>query len=209
MPDAAALLIDATIAMHAQGVPLMQRVVPAGDAVRFWDRYPDGGMMSPSSGASAFYHIHAPDARDLGEHGHFHLFLPRHALPATSAPLADRPAAEGQGVAEAVHIAALSIAVSGLPMGWFTVNRWVTDEAMYPADAVLAALDRFDLTDAPGDRLVNQWLTAAVALARPELDHLLHARDRALPANASEDPSIEILSRLPFDLEAMINRGAV
>ncbi|MFK9804338.1 DUF6969 family protein, partial [Escherichia coli] len=89
------------------------------------------------------------------------------------------------------------------------VNRWVTDDIMYPAEAIIAALPHFDLADAPGDTLVNQWLTAAVALGRPELAALLHARDRALPMNASEDRSIEILSRTPFDLDAMIARHAV
>lgn len=207
---AAKALIDATLAMHAEGVPLMRRIVPRNDAPRFWDRYPDGGFEGAPSGSSAFYHIHPPSERRAGEHGHFHLFLPRHAMPAGTRPIAERPhmGIEVPG-AQIVHVAALSVATSGVPTALFTVNRWVTDDIVYPADALLAALDAFDLTGAAGDPLVCRWLTAAAALMRPALVPLLAARDAAFRPDQSEDRGVEILSYNAIDLQSLLDAALV
>lgn len=204
------MLIDATLAMHAEGVPLMRRIVPNDDDVRLWDRYPNGGIEGAPSGSSAFYHIHPPSERRAGEHGHFHLFLPRRAMPAGVRPIADRPGAsiEAPGV-QLVHIAALSVATSGVPVALFTVNRWVADDIMYPAEAILGALDRFDLTGAPGDPLVSRWLTAAARLMRPALAPLLAERDTAFHPEASEDRDVEILSYAPIDLQSLLDAATV
>ncbi|WP_066650710.1 MULTISPECIES: DUF6969 family protein [Sphingomonas] len=200
--DAANLLIDATLAMAREGVPLMRRLLPSGVPQHLWDHYPEGDAVAPS-GSRYFYHSHPPEERGTDEHGHFHLFLPRRAMPDPDTPrlAAVEPAHDG------VHLVALSVAPSGLPVRAFTTNRWVTDEWLFDAAAIIAALDRFDLRGAPGDPLVNDWLTAAVALARPVIDALLTSRDATLAAldPRGEDRAVEVLSSAPLDLQALLD----
>lgn len=200
--DAANLLIDASLAMAREGVPLMRRILPAGVPQHLWDHYPEGDAVAPS-GSRYFYHSHPPDERGTDEHGHFHLFLPRRAMPDPEAPWL----AAGNAVHDAVHLVALSVTRSGVPVSAFTTNRWVTDESLFDADAIIAALDRFDVRGAPGDTLVNNWLTAAVALARPVIAGLLQSRDAALAAHdpGGEDRSVEILSSAALDLQALLD----
>lgn len=200
--EASAELITATIALAESGLPLMRRVVPETD-YRVWDHYPPDDAVDAETGARWFYHAHPPDERDAGEHGHFHLFLDRD----TFGGLTERakpvdPDAPDAGV---VHIAALSIDLNGLPTKLFTVNRWVTDEWLYDAPAILERLHDFDLSKASdGDPLVNRWLTAAVATFAPEIARVLIDRDEALAgasASSFEDRATEILSSIDIDLQ--------
>lgn len=199
---AAEALARATIAMAQQQRPLMPRVLPPS-AMRLWDRYPQGDIVSPSTGARAFYHAH-PDGDDEDEHGHFHFFLPVSAMPADAlclrGPFERLPAAD-----DVVHIAAMAFSTRGLPTALFTLNRWATDEWLYPAAAIMQALARFDLRDAPGDPLVTTWLTAAVHLCRDQIAALLAARDAALATGiGGEDRAHERLSQAPIDLQQLL-----
>lgn len=199
---AAAALVAASVAIAAEGRPLMRRLLPDGVPMRFWDGYPAGDIVSPSTGARAFYHTHPPGARTIVEHGHFHIFLPRGAMPPGARPLRAPPDQAGLDI---VHLVAMSIAPAGLPTGLFTVNRWVTDEWLYPADAIIAALGRFDLCDSPVDPLLGQWLTAAIHLCQAPIAVLLRTRDAALDAGLSgEDRTAEVLSEQPIDLQQML-----
>ncbi len=203
-------LIDATIAVAAAGVPLMLRVVPADAPTEVWAHYPADDAVDPIGGARWFYHAHPPGERVDGEHGHFHLFLARDAFGA-SAPLAGPPGGVSSG-ADVVHIIAITIDERGLPTQLFTVNRWVTDEWLYPASAIAAAFVRFDLV-AAGDPLVDRWLTAAVAFFRPQIEALLGARDAAITAWPDgdigfEDRGREILSSAAIDINEAVAAAA-
>ncbi len=204
--DFANSLIEATVAMHESGIPLMRRVVPEGEDVLLWDHYPADDAVSPTTKSRYFYHCHPPAERSAREHGHFHFFLPKSAF---SDPLECRAAPIDLAVkrADVVHIAALSISADGLPLEFFTVNRWVTDEWLFPAAAIAAVLDQFDLTGADRDAHVNQWLTAIVALARPLITDLLTARDTVLRAAgwSGEDRAIEITSRASVDIQSLVD----
>lgn len=202
---AATQLIDATMAMHTSGTPLMRRVIPQDIEIRLWDHYPDHDAVSPQSKSRYFYHCHPVEERGADEHGHFHLFLPKQIMPKRAKPRLAPPNLKIKR-ADVVHIVALSVNPAGLPTAMFTVNRWVTDEFLYPQHNIMAALDGFDLTGADGDPLVNLWLTAMVHLARPVIDALLVERDAALAAAhwAGEDRSFEILSHAPVDLQSLV-----
>ncbi len=204
--DFALSLVDATVAMHESGMPLMRRLIPAGEEVLIWDHYPPDDAVAPRTKSRYFYHCHPPAERSGGEHGHFHFFLPKSAF-ARQGKCQSAPIDLAETRADVVHIAALSIDSDGLPLALFTVNRWVTDEWLYRASAIAAVLDRFDLTGAPGDRLVNQWLTAIIGLARPLIIDLLYERDALLEAAnwPGEDRTVEITSRAPLDLQAQVD----
>lgn len=201
MIDPEAALFDLTGQMASQGVPLISRVVPPDAEFRQWDHYPEGDAISPSTKARWFYHAHPPDQREPGEHGHFHLFLPCSAFDGIEALASPGPKNKrGKTPSKVVHFAALAFNTAGLPTHWFTVNRWVTNEYLMPAEAIVERLNLFDVSDAPGDALVNQWITAAVALYRSEIAELLRQRDIGLFDNAYEDRDREILSSAVFEL---------
>lgn len=201
------LLISSTQEMFAQGLPMMSRVLPDDAVAEIWTHYPDGDVVNGAAGSRYFYHCHPPGERGEGEHGHFHLFLAKSAMPQDAVPLRKPPkAGRKERRADVVHIAALSISTEGLPLAWFTTNRWVTDEWLYPAPVVASCLDRFDLRGDDGDPLVNAWITAITALSRPRLIALLAERDRVLAAQdpTGEDRQVEIASHEQIMIENLL-----
>ena len=108
-----------------------------------------------------------------------------------------------QGV---VHFGALSFGQDGMPISWFTTNYWVTYEYMMPADAIASRLKLFSMKKAPGDPLVNDWLTAAVHSFHDPIVEMIRKRDKTLMKKkielgsaVFENKKVEILSRQPFD----------
>lgn len=205
--EAAQILIDATLAMHASGKSLMHLVLPANSEPEQWAHYPPDDAVSPVSGCRYFYHCHPPEERSEGEHGHFHLFLPLDLFAARDC--LSGPSEDDEKRAEVVHIAALSFDIHGIPRQLFTTNRWVTDEYLMSAVAIRSALARFDLVGADGDPLVNQWLTAFIKLAREPIFDLLCQRDAFLEGKdwPGEDRNIIITSCMMLDLQALIDHA--
>lgn len=206
------MLFSSTQEMFDSGQPLMNRVLPSDGNVQIWDHYPEGDVVNGPAGCRYFYHCHPVGERGEGEHGHFHLFFDKAAMPATFDPLIAAPEApKDQPRANVVHIAALAISNEGLPIEWFGTNRWVTDEWLYPADAIIGMLGQFDLTGQSGDPLVNQWLTAMLGLSHAPLAKILHERDDYLrKADMSgtthgEDRAVEITSAAPISLESLLD----
>lgn len=185
----------------------MHRVVSADAPLRQWDHYPPDDAVCAISGARYFYHLHPEGDRDPGEHGHFHLFLPG-AIVGGPGHRSDTADPIAFGYHDLVHLVAISIDAVGLPCGLFTVNQWVTGDAPVDAATIARKLHRFSLTAAPGDPLVNAWLTALVQLCAEDIVALLHARDRAIAAQgiAGDDRSFEILSAMPLDIQALVDR---
>jgi hypothetical protein len=204
--QAAQLLVEATIAMHSSGIPLMRRVLPPEVEATLWEHYPENDAASPHNGSRYFYHCHPVEERGAGEHGHFHLFLPKRAMPNPDAAQC-APADLEADRADVVHLVALSVSPEGLPISMFTVNRWVCDEWLFSHADIMAAIDGFDLTDADGDPLVNNWLTAMVHLARPVIHGLLAERDVKLSAANwdGEERGLEVISTEPIDLQALVD----
>jgi hypothetical protein len=204
--SAAHSLVKTTVAMHQSGIPLMRRVLPPEMDAILWEHYPENDAVSPHNGSRYFYHCHPVEERGAGEHGHFHLFLPKQAM-AQSGKVKCAPADPEADRADVVHLAAISVSPDGLPISMFTVNRWVCDEWLFSHSDIMAAIDRFDLTDADGDPLVNSWLTAMVQVAKPVIDQLLVERDERLAAANwdGEDRALEVISMAPIDLQALVD----
>lgn len=183
-----------------EGRTLIERVLPEPpDTYTQYTHYPQGDAIDPESRARWFYHAHAPEERGEKEHGHFHLFLPTSAF-AKEKPLA-RPGKKS--AAKVVHVAALCFDTDGLPTHWIATNQWVTQEFLYPAEAVIARLDQMQLGGAGADKgipHVGTWLTLALAIARSDIEALLRARDHALATTEPHDRTAEILAQVPFAL---------
>lgn len=202
------LLMTSTAAMFADRQPLMNRLLPTDSPAALWQHYPPDDVVNGAAGSRYFYHCHPPAERSADEHGHFHLFLDKSAIAPGGAPMIAPPVTgSDEPRADVVHIGALAISTEGLPLCWFTTNRWVTDEWLYPAEAVIAQLDRFDLRGPDGDPLVNDWLTAMVGLCRADLAALLVERDAVLKVRdlTGEDRTVEITSLKPINLEDLFD----
>ncbi len=199
------MLMDSSLRMHKTGIPLMRRLLPNDDDIRLRDHYPADDVVNGPLFCRYFYHCHPPEERAFREHGHFHLFFGQASIDTDISPLIAAPPTKLKR-ADVVHIAALSVDVNGLPVSWFTVNRWVTDEWLYSADVISALLEQFDLCGQRGDPLINQWLTAMVQISRGEISKLLQLRDTLLGSQdpSGEDRSTEVLSISQIDLEALL-----
>lgn len=206
--EAARVVIETIAQMAQEGRPLMARVLPIAD-VHFWAHYPDDDARDAITRSRWYYHVHAPGDRDPAEHGHFHLFLHRSQMP-RKAVVVCQPAEGEDAPAKVAHIAGLSIDHAGIPIGWFATNRWVTDEFLYPAEVMIARLDRYNVDNTDEDGLVNRLMTAMVALYRDELGAMLRARDVRLAelvathGVSAYESGNDLLASCPIDLDAKI-----
>lgn len=208
MENALERLFELTGQIAKEGVSLVPRVVPADAPFVQYQHYPKGDCIAPGNKSRWFYHAHKPEEREDGEHGHFHMFLPLDIFDDVE-PYYQPPAKlpNGKNTQGVVHFGALSFGLDGMPLSWFTTNYWVTYEYMMPAEAIASRLRHFDMSGAPGDPLVSDWLTAAVHHFHDPIIEMMRRRDVFLKEKKQElgsavfaDKKVEILSRLPFDL---------
>ena len=148
--------------------------------------YPAGDLVAPGSGTQCYYHCHRGD----GEHGHLHLF--RRARPRQ--PL--------------THLIAISLDGRGLPLGLFSVNRWVSQDRWLPASETLRLLDGVSLSGSAANPHLDGWLLHFLRFYRPTLETVLRERDRCLRqiapcrATALEARELEIPSHCSIDWAA-------
>ncbi|MCU0807030.1 MAG: hypothetical protein MUC53_03475 [Candidatus Contendobacter sp.] len=181
-----------------------------GDFVEM-EHHPRDGVFDAETRSQYYYHAHR--GGDL-EHGHFHAFLRAGGMPAGVAPLDDPRASEPwpRGDDAICHLVAIAIDAWGYPIDLFCVNRWVTDKTWYPAEAVIAMLDRFAVDHAFPNWAVNRWLTALLRLYRPHVEALIRHRDRTIAAwrqahpdrDVFADRTLEITGYLPIAVEDLL-----
>ena len=210
--DAAYTVIETVTQMAQEQRPLMLRVLPEGGESNVWTHYPKGDARDAKTKSRWYYHVHAPGSRDEGEHGHFHLFLHRTQLPKGFEPTVWPPQGE-DCKAHVTHLVGLSIDTIGIPRAWFTVNRFVTNEFLFPADVMIEHLPDFNVDQTKEDDLVNRFVTAMVALYREEIAELLRQRDLRHAELVVEhgdkayekQSGVEVLSQIRIDLDAKIS----
>lgn len=175
-----------------------------GRAMTEFDHYPPNDVVDLRTGCQFYYHAHRDGER---EHGHLHLFWhatasgrrrylrPGHARWARTAP---------------THLFAISLDARGLPVGLFTVNRWVTDGHWFDAATTMSMVDRFGVGAVKDHKDSCEWLTGLVSLYRPLIGQLLAQRDARLARRpdreaALRDRRLEVLGQLPIDWAADLN----
>ncbi len=175
--------------------------------------YPSDDVFDADSHGQYYYHAHRGDEL---EHGHFHLFLRAGGMPSSSRPidyaLISEPWPAGD---EAIcHLIAISMDAWGYPTGLFCTNRWVTAEAWYPAEQVIAMLDRFAIEHAFPNWAVNRWLTAMIRLYRPHIEQLIRRRDRVVAdwqqkkpeRDVFEERDLDVTSYLPIAVSSLVQQ---
>lgn len=196
--------------MARERTSLLERVVPSARATD-WTHYPAKDARDARCRSRWYYHVHSGGDREEERQGHFHLFLHRTQLRGGAKPRVWPPQRE-KCKAHVAHIAALSVDDAGRPTSWFAVNRFVTNEFLYPAEAMIRHLPDFNVEHTSQDPIVNHFLTAMVALYHDEIAALLRERDAqqaALQARLGSDAyekasEIEVLARTQIDLEAKL-----
>ena len=175
-----------------------------------FDHYPKGDVYDRETYSQYYYHAHRKEA---GEHGHFHTFLRAKGMPDGVEPVPyDGEAKRPEGDDALTHFVAISMNRPGFPIGLFTTNRWVTDETFYPADDVIAMIDRFNMDHTYPCLAVNRWITSMIVLFRPQIEALLQERDRSIERWANkvpdkdvyEDRDLEITSIATIDVQKQI-----
>ncbi|MCP5073547.1 MAG: hypothetical protein GY947_09675 [Rhodobacteraceae bacterium] len=155
-----------------------------------FDHYPNGDVHDNETYGQYFYHAHRPELR---EHGHFHTFLRAGGMPAGCTPVpCDSKETRPVGDDVIAHIVAISMTRPGFPKALFTVNRWVTDETFYSANDTLVMADRFKIDHTYPCLAVNLWITAMLCLFRPQIESLLHERDRTIAKWVKEHPNDDV-----------------
>lgn len=212
--DAAAQIVDVYCRLALAGQHLLADVV-GNTAPRAWAHYPSDDARDIRSGYQWFYHSHGADDRPgSAEHGHIHLFARAAAWRGVVDFDAERRWRRRLRIpgprARSRHLLCIGFDAKGVPNSLFTVNRWVTGEALLSATSTARLLK--DMRMATGHAEINQLLCSVVALCAPEIDRILSARDEALllrsrlGPDALEDPKLELLSEARIDLDDILHR---
>lgn len=166
------------------------------------NHYPDDDVFDRDTQSQYYYHAH----RGLdGEHGHFHTFIRPPGMPVGMAPIGYSPSEPWpQGTAALSHLIGISMDAWGFPIGLFTTNRWVTDEAWYCADDVMHLLERFEIDHAAPSWPVNRWISAMFVLFRPQMRTLLQERDVAVAAWAAQHPQADVFEDRALDITSAV-----
>lgn len=163
-------------------------------------KYPADLLQFNHTGWRAYYHCHpanrAGNHRFQGEHGHFHIFVRTQ----------DKPEKWS-------HLVALSMNNMGQPLGWFTVNHWVTGESWVDSEILSNYLQTIPYDQLEHQKLntfniVERWLLALLAVSREQVKVVLHERDKILQqkeqnlaeSNIKQDKGVYLLSEMPINL---------
>jgi hypothetical protein len=217
---AAQQLIDCYTSLSARGAHLLSDLL--GDELPHqWRHYPENDVIDHACGYQYFYHSHSPEDRTSSEeHGHFHLFAREDDVIHRIDERAEQRflmRMEGEpATASTASLLCISVDASGVPTELFTTNRWVTGDRLLSAASTLRLIAGFRI-EVAGPPLVNNWIAAMTQLFWPQIAELLETRDRMLarqakrrrPAGLLDDEELEILSRIPIDIDmqiALLNR---
>jgi hypothetical protein len=176
---------------------LLQSWIQGSDVLAY-EHYPPGDIVDLRRGSQFYYHSH----RDGGtEHGHLHLFW--HATASGRRRYVGRERSRWLRTSPS-HLFAISLDARGLPLGLFTVNRWVTGGHWFDAATTLSFVDRFALGADVGHSHSIRWLTGFVRMYLPAIERLLLERDSRLSrrvdlVSALRDRRLEVLSQSSID----------
>ena len=158
-------------------------------------KYPADLLQFNQLGWRAYYHCHpatrAGNHRFQGEHGHFHIFV--------------RTQNESETWS---HLVALAMDNMGQPLGWFTVNHWVTGEIWQDSETLVKYLDSIPYGNPGINKIVERWLLSILAVSRDKVINVLHERDKILKqkllnqkeSDIKQDKRIYLLSEIPINL---------
>ncbi len=182
-----------------------------GKAPRQWEHYPENDAVDVTRGYQWFYHSHSPEDRpDAIEHGHIHLFARRSLWGSASATAREKEfrklTCARLSRSSTRHLLSIGLNANGLPISLFTVNSWVTGDAMLSAELTLELLHGMRLRTR--NPQIDTVIESVIALCSRQVHAVLARRDQMLAKRSRpgvlEDQRLEILSEVAIDLDAEI-----
>jgi len=161
-------------------------------------KYPADLLHFNHTGWRAYYHCHpasrAGNHRFQGEHGHFHIFVRTQT---------DRESWS--------HLVALAMDNMGQPLGWFSVNHWVTAENWETADVLIRHLKAIPFNRQ--GNVVERWILSLLALNQDAVTDVLCERDKIIEQKMKEtgnrdikqDKQLYLLSEKKINLKEILN----
>ena len=196
---------------EAETNPVLQ-VIPENLVIEENKKYPAGLLQFNHLGWRAYYHCHpasrAGNHRFNGEHGHFHIFV----------RIKEKPESEQWS-----HLVALAMDHMGQPLGWFTVNHWVTGETWQDSDILSRHLESIPYeqlehlkSNKTKINIVERWLLSLLAVSRDKVKNVLFERDIILKQkqlnqtelDIKQDKGIYLLSEIPINLMDLLKKSA-
>ena len=205
-------ILECTRVLRKAGANVVGEILKGQGTFMEWNHYPEGDVHDTDTHSQYYYHAHRGGEN---EHGHFHTFLRQPGMPHGVEPVSyDGEETWPHGKDALSHLIAISMDAYGVPIRLFTTNRWVTGEAWYWAQDVIAMLDLFLIDHADPSWPTNRWLSAMLRLFQPQIVALVEARDEALAKwrnkhperDVFEDRELEITSGLDIFVEEQIER---
>ncbi|MDO8650616.1 MAG: hypothetical protein Q7R66_00295 [Undibacterium sp.] len=165
--------------------------------------YPARDVFDPKNGTSFFYHAHRSKKFPINEHGHFHLFFYEKKLNDIVSQSDDFS-----------HFIGLSLDDKGLPLRWFTTNRWVSGEQWRPAGELVQLLPTFLVQTNGRLAPVANWINAMVRLFQPQIAQLLYRRDKLMARHIAssgrefsfENRKLDVITECSASLPAKIKQ---
>lgn len=175
--------------------------------------YPQGDRIDFKNGGQYFYHCHREN-HTTNEHGHFHCYLRRSAIPSSIEPMhiPNIPLKIGQ---QMTHIVAIALNRLGQPIRLFTLNYWITREVAYDAKFAqnLTSLFKLDINDESKWTLIDKWVEGVIQIFMPQIIWSQKLRDQKLDLlkkkegseqNIYESNKVEEISSISIDLVKQI-----
>ncbi len=164
--------------------------------IRYWQHYPIHDVKDPKNFTQYYFHAHkSTDPDRVKEHGHFHIFFMTDIIDNKNQYIvaSDKYLASEGSKDKLTHLIAISVDQFGRPLALFTVNYWVTNGLWYPAEVLIPLLDKFVIqTDHQALETTNKWITAMIALFKPQIIELLYKRDTIIDAekDSADDKTV-------------------
>lgn len=199
--------------LERSGSNVVWEILRQSDKFIQWNHYPKGDVYDKQSHCQYYYHAHSPNPNRAAEHGHFHVFMRRKAIPEHIQPaiIANDPI-KPKDQDDICHLIAIAMDKKGFPIRLFTTNRWVTGETWYHANSICQLVEHFHIDHSWPSWPTNLWLNAMMRWFTPEIKHLIQQRDAVISSMQQQltpdDPIIyehrglEVISHMDIALES-------
>lgn len=210
LSDAGTTILECYRVLRKGGLNIVGEVLKDQGTFYELEHYPKDDVFDQDSHSQYYYHAHRSG---LQEHGHFHTFLRQPGMHKHIKPVANQGGTRWPVDDQALtHIVGITMDAYGFPISMFTTNRWVTGEAWYRAEDIIAMLDLFRIDHAFPSWPVNIWLTNMLMLFRPQIEWLIKTRDQVIgqwqfdhpETDVYEDRKLEITGEITINVESQI-----
>ena len=203
--EASQVILDCYSKLSASGSNVVKELLPKdGSTIYEWDHYPKGDIKDTYG--QYFYHSHSSKDQDrVPEHGHFHVFLRKAALPERAVPLAVSKKHQEDPTKDGLcHVMGIAMNEYGFPTALFTVNHWMVDGLWYGTEDMMACLDKFEVSHDQHSRLANTWVTAMVRLFHEPIRSLLEVRDEVIADWQKEHPQEDVFKDKRLEVTSVL-----